>query len=100
MPHNTYLKKLTCLGLNTFGSVYHHHCRIRRHQRSVSILREILMSRRIQNIDAKAAIFKLQYRRCDGDTSLLLYLHPVGHCMSGCGLALDTACQINRTSIQ
>ena len=26
------------------------------------------MSRRIQNIDAKAAIFKLQYRRCDGDT--------------------------------
>ena len=77
MTHHTYLEQLPRLRLHTFGRVDHHHGRIRRHQRTVRILREILMARCIQNIDAEAAVIKLQHRGSNGNTSLLFNLHPV-----------------------
>ena len=40
------------------------------------------MARRIQNIYTVIVIVKLKHRRCNGDSSLLLNLHPVGHGMS------------------
>ena len=53
-----------------------------------------------QYVDAIIVIFKLQYRRCDRDTSLLLDLHPVGDRMSGCRLTLHASCQIDRPSVE
>ena len=44
---------------------------------TVSILREILMSRCIQNINAVTIIMKLQNRGSNGNTSLFFDLHPV-----------------------
>ena len=58
-PHDAYFEQFSCLRLNAFGCVDNHDRRIRRHQRPISIFREILMPRRIQNVDAKSAIFKL-----------------------------------------
>ena len=62
MAHHAYFKQLTCLGLYTFGSINNLNRRICCHQGTVSILGEILMSRCIQNVDAKSVILKLQYR--------------------------------------
>ena len=44
------------------------------------------MSRGIQNVDTESIIFKLQHRRCHGNTSFLFNLHPVRYRMSGCTL--------------
>ena len=100
MPHHAYLKQFSGLGLHTFGTVNHHHSRISRHQCTVSILREILMARRIQNIDTVTIVIKLQYGRSDGNTPLLFYLHPVRYCMAGSGLSFHGTCKINGSSIQ
>ena len=100
MTHHTYLKELSCLRLHALGGVDHHHRRIRRHQRPVSILRKVLMSRRIQNIDTESVIGKLQHGGSDGNTPLLLNLHPVGNRMSRRRLSLDAARQVDRTSVQ
>ena len=77
VSHNTDFKKFTCLCLNTFGTIDDHDCGIRCHQCTVSILGEILMSRCIQNVDTISVIMELKYGRGDGNTSLLLDLHPV-----------------------
>ena len=54
----------------------------------------------VQNVDAIAAIFKLQHRGGDGDTSLLLNLHPVRHRMPCGGLALDAARQVDSPAVK
>ena len=55
---------------------------VRSHKGTVSILREVLMSRSVKNIYAEAVILKLKYRRGNGNTSLLFNFHPVGNGVS------------------
>ena len=62
LSHYTDLKKFYSLCFNTLTCIYYHDCRICRHQSSVCILREILMSRCIQNIYTKSVIVKLHNR--------------------------------------
>ena len=76
-----------------------HHRGIRRHQGTVGILREILVSRSIQNVDAVVVIVELQNGRGYGNTSLLLDLHPVGHRMSCGRFSLYGTSQIDGSSI-
>ena len=63
MAHNADLEQLSRLRLDTLGSVNDHDCGVRCHQGTVGILREILMSRGIQNIDAVPVILELQSRK-------------------------------------
>ena len=100
MAHDTDLEQLACLCLYSLGCIDDHHGRVRRHQGTVRILREILMSRCIQNIDAVAVIIKLQNGRRDGNTTLLLDLHPVGHRMPCGRLSLYGTGQIDRSAVQ
>ena len=99
-PHHADLEQLSGLRLHALGGVDHHDRRVRRHQRPVGILGEILMSRRIQNIDAVSVIFKLENGRGDGNSSLLLNLHPVAHRMAGRGFSLYAARQVDRAAIK
>ena len=100
MAHDTDLEQLARLCLYSFGCIDDHHGRICRHQGTVRILREILMSRCVQNIDAVAVIIKLQNRRRDRNTTLLLDLHPVGHRMPCGRLSLYGTGQIDRSAVQ
>ena len=59
MAHNANLEKLDRLRLDTLRTIDDHDRRIGCHQSTVGILREILMSRCIQDIDAKSLIIKL-----------------------------------------
>ena len=71
MTHHAYLKQLTCLSLHTLGAVNNHDSRIRSHQSTVGILREILMSRGIQNINTISIIMELENRRGNGNKDVL-----------------------------
>ena len=77
VAHNTDLEQLDRLRLDTLGSIYDHDRGIRRHKGSVCVLREILMPRGIQDIDAVTVVIKLHYRGGNGNPPLLLDLHPV-----------------------
>ena len=100
LAHHADLEQLSRLGLDTLGSIDDHNCGVRCHQGTVGILREILMSRGIQNIDAVTVIFKLQYGRGNGNTSVFLNLHPVGYRMSGRCLTLYASCQVDGSSVE
>ena len=76
LPAN--LEQLAGLTLNAFSGVDDHHGRIHRRKHPVSILREIFMTRSIQQIHAKTAVIKLEHSGADGNSALALQLHPVG----------------------
>ena len=82
------LEELARLRLDALRAVDDHHGAVRGHQRAVGVLREVLMSRRIENVDAVAAVLKLHDGRCDGNAALLFNFHPVGFCRA-LALALD-----------
>ncbi len=98
-PHNTDLKQLSGLLLNAFGRVNDHYGRVSRHQSAVGILRKILMSGCVQDINTAIVIVKLQNRRSNRDASLLFDLHPVRNCMLGCPFALNRACKLDCSSV-
>ena len=85
MAHYAYLKQLTCLRLYSFACINHHDCGICRHKCTVSILRKILMSRGIQNIDLDSVVLKTHDRSRHRNTTLTFDLHKVGR---GCLLDL------------
>ena len=58
-------KQLDRLRLDTLRRIDYHNGGIGSHQGSVRILREVLMARCVQDIDAVSVIIKLQYRRGD-----------------------------------
>ena len=100
MSHNTDFKELNGLGLHTLCSVNDHYRTVCRHQGSIGILREILVSRSIQNVNALSVIIKLEHGGGYGNSSFLLNLHPVGNRML-CGLSsLYRSCQVDGTSIE
>ena len=100
MPAGTDLEEFSGLSLNALGSVDDHDRGVCRHQGTVSIFGEILMSGRIQDIYAEPAVIELKDRRCDRDTSLLFDLHPVGDRMSRSSFSLDGARKIDRAAVQ
>ena len=100
LSHHTDFKELYCLCLHTLACIYYHDCRIRRHQSSVGILREILMSRCIKYVYTKSFIIKLHNRRCYRDTSLLFYLHPVTYSILGGLFSFYTSCKVYCSSVE
>ena len=100
MPHHTDLEQLDGLRLDTLRTIDDHDRTVGCHEGAVGILREVLVSRCIQNVNALSFIIKLKYRGGNRNTSLLLDLHPVGNRMLGCLTPLDGTCEIDRTSIQ
>ena len=100
MTHGTHLKELACLRFDALGGIDDHDRGVSRHQRAVGVLGEILVAGRVQEIDAAAAVFKLQDTAGDGDTSLFFDLHPVGHGVTGRRLALYAAGQIDGAAIE
>ena len=58
------------------------------------------MSRRVQNVDAVALVVKLEHRGGNGNSSLLLDLHPVGNSVLGSLSALYRTGQVNGSSVE
>ena len=100
MAHGAYLKKLARLRLDALCSVNDHDGGVRCHEGTVGVLREVLMAGGVKDVDAVTLVLKLHDRGGDGDTALLLKLHPVGDGMARRGLALDRACHLYRPAVK
>ena len=100
MTHYADLEQLFGLVLNALRRVNYHYRRVCRHQCTVGILGEVLVSGSVENINAISVVLKLKHRRGYGDTSLLLNLHPVRHSVLGCSLSLYRTGKINSSAVQ
>ena len=94
------LEQLDGLGLNALCRIDDHDSGVRCHQGTVGILREVLMSRCVQDIDTVSVIIKLQYGRSNRDTSFFLNLHPVRNRMFCSCLSFYTSRLIDRSSVE
>ena len=82
------LEQLARLRLDALRAVDDHDRAVRRHERAVGILGEVLMARSVENVDAVAAVLELHDGGGHGNAALLFDLHPVGGRCAG-ALALD-----------
>ena len=58
--------------------VDHHHRRIDRGQRAIGVFGEVLVARRVEQVDHAVAVGKLHHRAGHRDAALLFQFHPVG----------------------
>ena len=78
LAHTADFHQLTGLGFHTFCGIDHDDHAIHRRQRTERIFGEILVTGRIEDIDFMTGIVESHHGGCDGDTTLLFNLHPVG----------------------
>ena len=100
VTQRTDLKELFGLGLDALGAVDDHDRGVGGHKGTVGILREVLVAGGIEDVDAGAVIGELQHRGGDGNTALLLDVHPVRDGMLGRTLALDRTGGLNAAGIE
>ena len=74
----TNFKQFPRLALDALARIDHHHRRIHRSQHAISILREILVTRRVEDVDDTILVLKLENRRAHRNAALFFQLHPVG----------------------
>ena len=94
------LKELFGLGLDALGAVDDHDRGVGGHKGTVGILREVLVAGGIEDVDAGAVVGELQDRGGNGNTALLLDVHPVRDGMLGRALALDRTGGLNAAGIE
>ena len=71
-------EKFPRLALNALAGIDHHHRRIDRGQHTVSVFREILVTRRVEDVDDTILVLKLENGRAHRNPALFFQLHPVG----------------------
>jgi hypothetical protein len=91
----TDLEQLAGLGLDALGRVDHHDRGIDRGQGPVGILAEVLVARRVEQVEGDAAVFEGHHRGGHGDAARLLDLHPVGARAPALAARLDGARQMD-----
>ena len=94
------LEQLERLRLDALGGVQHHDRRIDRGQRAVGVLAEVLVARRVEQVEGAAAILEGHHRGRDRDAALLLDLHPVRARAPPLALGLDLAGEMDRAAEQ
>ena len=85
------LEELDRLLLDAFGRVDHHHRRIDGGQHAIGVLGEVLVARRVEQVDRVRRVLELHDRRRHRDAALLLDFHPVGRRMARALACLDGA---------
>ncbi len=78
IPQPTHIHELDGARLHALGHIDDHQGGIHRRERAIGILGEVLVARRIQQVDGSPPIGELHDRRGHRDAALLLQLHPVG----------------------
>jgi hypothetical protein len=86
-----HLEQLDRLRFDALGAVDQHQRSVGRDQRAEGVLAEVLVARRVEQVDAVALILELQRRARDRDAALLLELHPVRRRVRAAAARLDRA---------
>lgn len=78
VAHAAHFHELARLRLHTLGAVHHDDDAIDGGQRAVGVFGEVLVTGGVENVDLVVLIVELHDGGGDGDTALLLDVHPVG----------------------
>ena len=95
-----HFEQLDRLRLDALGCVDHHHRRVDGGQHAIGVLREVLMPRRIEQIDRMTGVFELHDRARHRDAALLFHFHPVGCRVSRALARLDRTRELNGAAEQ
>ena len=99
-PFFTDAEELLRLGFDAFGDVDEHDGAVGSHEGPVRIFTEVLMARRVEDIDMMAFVVELEDRTGDGDTTLFFNFHPVRNGMFRRLAGLDGTGQVDGTSVE
>ena len=94
------LEELAGARLDALGGVDHHDGGIDRRQRPVGVLREVLVARRVEQVEDAVAVLEGHHRGHDRDAALLLDAHPVGAGRDAVPLGLHLAGELDRAAEQ
>ena len=72
------LEQLQRLRLDALGGVQHHDGAVGGGQGAIGVFGEVLVARRVEQVEHLAVVLERHDRGADGDAALLLDLHPVG----------------------
>ena len=100
VAQRTDLEELDGLGLDALRAVNDHDRRVRRHERAVGVLGEVLVTGGVKDVHAGAVIGELQDGGGHGDAALLLDVHPVRDRVTSAGLALDRARRLDAAGVE
>ena len=94
------LKQLAGLRLDPLGSVDHHDRGVHRRQRAIGVFGEVLVPRRVEQVERHPVALESHDRAGHGNTALLLDLHPVRPRPPRRAARLDLARQVDRPALQ
>ena len=88
-----------CVSMPLRG-VDHHDGRVDRGQRAVGVLAEVLVARRVEQVERAVVVVERHHRRRHRDAALALDLHPVGARAPPLAARLDRAGELDRAAEQ
>ena len=94
------LEQLARARLDAFRGVDHHHRGVHGGQRAVGVLGEVLVTRRVEQVEDATAVFERHDRGDHGDPALALDAHPVGARLAAVRLGAHLARKLDRAAEQ
>ena len=94
------LEQLAGARLDALGGVDHHHGAVDRGERAVGVLGEVLVARRVEQIEHAAVVVEGHHRGDHRNAALALDRHPVGAGGAAVALGLDLAGEIDGAAEQ
>ena len=91
------LDQAACLRLHAVGSVNHHQRRVHRGQHAVGVLREVLVTGSVEQVDDVVTVHHLHDRGRHGNAALFLDFHPVRGGVAGRLARFHRAGDLDRT---
>ena len=98
VPHPADLEQFPRPSLDTFCGVDHHHRGIDGGQGAIGVFGEILVARRIQQVEHAAAVLERHHGGDDGNAALPLDTHPVGPGPAALAFGAHVAGQLDRAA--
>ena len=97
---STDFEEFSGLGFDSFGSIDDHNCGIDGGKDSISIFGKVSVAWGIEEVDDVVAVRELEDGRGDGDSALLLELHPIAGGGSLVATSGDAACELDRPAVK
>ena len=94
-PQPANFEQLERARLDALGGINYHDRGVNRRQRAVGVVGEILVARRVEQVEDVVAVFERHHRCDDGDAAIALDLHPVGARLDAVLLGLDLTGELN-----
>ena len=95
-----HFKELPGLRLNAFARVDDHDDRVHGRKDAIGVLGEILVTRSVEQVDAKTAVVELQDGGTDGNATFTFEFHPIGGGSALIFARRNGTSQLHRATVQ